>query len=46
MATIKKGIIAKTSQWAKHLRPWGKRQQAKAERAAGRKDIKKQKEAL
>jgi hypothetical protein len=43
MSTVKKGILARTKQWAKHLRPFGKRQQNKAERKAGAVDIKKQK---
>jgi hypothetical protein len=40
MAHVRKDTLAKTSEWAKHLRPFGKRKQAKAERRAATKEIK------
>ena len=39
---MKQGILAKTIQWAKHLRPYWKRRQWKRERKAAQKDIKDQ----
>jgi len=39
MAHSRKDTLAKTREWADHLRPFGKRQQAKAERRAARRDI-------
>ena len=36
---MKKGILAKKIEWAKHLRPWGKRIQWGKERVKTRKDI-------
>lgn len=42
MAHKRKDTLAKTNEWAKHLRPFGKRQQAKAERRAAKKEIKKE----
>ena len=39
---MKAGILAKTIQWAKHLRPYWKRKQWKRERKAAAKDIKDQ----
>lgn len=34
MSTIKKGILTAPGEWAKHLRPWGKRLFWKGERKA------------
>ena len=42
MSHTRKDTLAKTRQWAKHLRPSGKREQAKAERRAVMKEIKNQ----
>lgn len=42
MGHIHKGTCAPTVEWAKHLRPFGKRRQAKAERAANKKQIQKE----
>ncbi|MBX3741231.1 MAG: hypothetical protein KF712_09595 [Akkermansiaceae bacterium] len=39
MAHARKDTFAKTRSWARHLRPRGKRMQAKAERVAARKQI-------
>lgn len=36
MATVKKGILTSPPIWAKHLRPWGKRQFWKMERKAAK----------
>ena len=44
MGTQKKGHLAESVEWAKHLRPKGKRRQAKAERQAGQQAIRKEKE--
>lgn len=45
MSTIKKGVLTKAGEWAKHLRPWGKRrfwhQHRKAERRFIKKDLNK-----
>jgi len=41
---MKKGIIAKTCQWAKHLRPYWKRVQWKRERKAAQKLIRHEKD--
>jgi hypothetical protein len=35
MATVKKGTLARATQWWKHLRPFGKRALWKRERRAG-----------
>lgn len=42
MAHKRKDTLANTVEWAKHLRPEGKRRQAKAERQAGRASIRKE----
>lgn len=42
MSHARKDTLTKPKQWAKHLRPFGKRQQAKAERKAAQKDIQTQ----
>lgn len=42
MAHVRKDTLTKTIEWAKHLRPFGKRRQAKQERRAARKDIDKE----
>lgn len=39
MAHVRKDTLAKTIEWAKHLRPFGKRKQARRERAAAKKEI-------
>jgi len=39
MAHVRKDTLAKTIAWAKHLRPFGKRKQARRERAAAKKEI-------
>ena len=39
---MKKGILAKKIEWAKHLRPWGKREQWGRERMAEATDIEKE----
>lgn len=36
MSTIKKGILTASNEWAKHLRPWGKRTFWKSERRTAR----------
>ena len=41
MATVKKGILAKSPEWWKHLR-WTKRKFWKRERQAGKKEAKKE----
>lgn len=40
MSTIKKGILTHAGEWAKHLRPWGKRQFWQGERRAAAEDAK------
>ena len=40
MAHKRKDSLVPPSEWAKHLRPFGKRKQAKLERLAAKKDIK------
>jgi len=40
MSTKKKGLLTVSLEWAKHLRPWGKRLFWKSERQAGRKAAK------
>ena len=40
MAHKRKDTLASPTEWAKHLRPFGKRKQAKLERLAAKKDIK------
>lgn len=44
MSNVKKGILAKTIAWAKHLRPFTKRKQWKRERKAGQSEARKQHE--
>lgn len=39
MAHTRKDTLTKTIEWAKHLRPFGKRAQARRERVAVKKDI-------
>ena len=39
MAHVRKDTLAKTIDWCKHLRPFGKRAQARRERAAAKKQI-------
>lgn len=39
MAHVRKDTLTKTVDWAKHLRPFGKRQQARRERVAAKKEI-------
>ena len=39
---MKKGILSKKIEWAKHLRPWGKRKQWGRERHAEVKEIDKE----
>lgn len=41
MATIKKGLLTKAHEWAKHLKKWGKRKFWKRERRAFKKRIEK-----
>jgi hypothetical protein len=41
MAHKRKDTLARVQEWAKHLRPYGKRVQAKAERRAANKEIKR-----
>jgi hypothetical protein len=36
MATVKKGNVTATKEWARHLKPWGKRWFWKKERKAAR----------
>jgi hypothetical protein len=43
MSTKKKGTLAAPVEWAKHLRPYRKRQQWKKERAAAKKQVRKHK---
>ncbi len=42
MAHVRKDTLTKPLEWAVHLRPYGKRQQAKLERRAAEKQIKKE----
>jgi hypothetical protein len=44
MAHTRKDTLTRTHEWAKHLRPFGKRRQSKAERKAAEKQIKEEKE--
>jgi len=39
LRTMKKGILSKKIEFAKHLRPWGKREQWSMERKAERSEI-------
>ena len=39
MATVKKGILTRAGEWARHLRPYGKRDFWKGERKAAERDI-------
>jgi len=41
MAHKRKDTLVRTSEWAKHLRPFGKKQQSAKERRAARKEIQK-----
>jgi hypothetical protein len=41
MAHKRKDSLVPPVEWAKHLRPYGKRKQAKLERIAAKKEIKK-----
>ncbi len=43
MAHVRKDTLTKTIEWAKHLRPFGKRKQARRERVAAKKEIEDQK---
>ena len=45
MSTVKKGVLTASGEWAKHLRPAGRRRYWSAERAAGRIEIREQFEA-
>jgi hypothetical protein len=42
MASIKKGFLAASKEWARHLRPYWRRQFWKQERRADRKEARKQ----
>lgn len=42
MSTVKKGVLTSSREWAKHLRPWGRRRFWSAERVAGRVEIREQ----
>jgi len=42
MAHKRKDTLAPTPEWAKHLRPFRKRKQAKAERRAGNANIRRE----
>ena len=42
MAHVKKGQLARTILWDRHLRPFWRRQQWRRERAAGKKEINRQ----
>lgn len=44
MATKKKGLLTASGEWAKHLRPWGKRAFWKAERKTADEEIRKEQE--
>jgi hypothetical protein len=41
MAHVRKDTLAASREWAKHLRPWGKKEMAHAERQAVKKEIRK-----
>lgn len=41
MAHTRKDTLTKPKEWAKHLRPHGKKAQSKAERQAAKKEIQK-----
>jgi hypothetical protein len=41
MGHVRKDTLSTPVEWAKHLRPWGKRVQSKAERKAAQKEVKK-----
>jgi hypothetical protein len=43
MSHVRKDTLTKPRQWAKHLRPYGKRMQSKAERQAVKKEIEREK---
>ena len=45
MAHKRKDTLTQTTEWAKHLRPIGKRIQAKKERNASKKEIRKEQES-
>ena len=42
MSHVRKDTLAKTREWAKHLRPFGKRKQSKMERQAVAREIETQ----
>ena len=42
MTTIKKGMLTRSLEWCKHLRPEGRRHFWKGERAAEKREIKRQ----
>ncbi len=42
MASNKKGLLAVSKEWARHLRAWGKRRFWKRERMAGKHEATKQ----
>jgi hypothetical protein len=42
MASVKKGFLAASREWARHLRPYWRRQFWKQERRGGRKEARKQ----
>ena len=46
MSHKRKDTLVRVTDWAKHLRPSGKRMQAKRERLAAKKEIKKDKDQL
>ena len=41
MSTVKQGILSKAREWAKHLRPWGKKEFWGRERQKTKSDINK-----
>ena len=41
MATVKKGILSRSPEWWKHLRPWCKRKFSKKERQAAKREAKR-----
>jgi len=41
MANVRKGTLVAPKEWWKHLRPYNKRKQNKAERKAWKKEVKK-----
>lgn len=43
MSTVKKGILTPAPEWAKHLRPYGKRQFWKGERKAAQRWVDREK---